>query len=135
MAERVWARMGFLALAFLTKSFLLQPLAVNLVNAHEAADEICIFLISKRARFPRPGKLARRFRVIGIISVIPLNSALWGERLLLIDENRVIDRDTRKSAEITNEYPPAGQGFIQLYVHLLLVPGIVLVNNPAVAWP
>src|SRR5207244_2967575 len=45
----------------LTKSFLLEPLAVNLVNAHKAPNEIYIFLISKSARFPRPGKLTRRF--------------------------------------------------------------------------
>src|SRR4029450_6346043 len=119
----------------ITKSFLLQPLAVNLVNAHEASDEIYIFLISKRARFPRPGKLTRRFRVIRIISGILLNSGIWGERLSFIDQNRVIDRDSRKGAEISNEYLPARQGFIELCVHLLLVSGVVLVNNPAVAWP
>ncbi len=119
----------------LTKSFLLEPLAVNLVNAHKAPNEIYIFLISKSARFPRPGKLTRRFGVIRIISGIPLNSGPWRERLSFIDQNRVIDRDAWKSAEVSNEYLSARKGFIQFCVHLLLVSRVVLVNNSAVAWP
>jgi hypothetical protein len=58
-AELASVVMDFLALGSLAKSLLLQPLAVNLVNAHEASDEIYIFLIGKRARLPRPGKLTR----------------------------------------------------------------------------
>src|SRR5436190_12135678 len=114
---------------------LLQPLTVNLVNPHEASYEIHIFLISKRARFPRPGKLTRRFGVVGIISGIPLNSGVWGRGLSFIDQNGVIDRNSRESAEIPNEYVPAPQIFVQVCVHLLLVSGVVQENNPAVAWP
>ena len=133
--ELVWVVTDFPAWVLFIESFLLQPLAVNLINAHETSDKIDILLISKRAGFPRPAKLTRRFRVIRIVGGIPLNPGIGGERLSFVDENRVIDGDSGKSAEVSNEYPPARQVFIQLCMHLLLVSGVVLVNNPAVAWP
>jgi hypothetical protein len=109
-AALVQGVLGYLALVCSSnESFLLEPLAVNLVNAHEASDEIHIFLISKSARFLRPGKLTRRFGVIGIISGIPLNSGVWGHGLSFIHQNRVIDRDSRESAELSNDYLPARQ--------------------------
>ena len=115
-----------------TESILLKPFAVNLVNAHEAADEIYIFLISKRAGFSRPGELTRRFRVIGIISGVALGS-ISGKRLPFIHQNRMIDGDSRKSAEISNEWLSARQSFIEVCVRLFLVPAAMEENNPAVA--
>jgi hypothetical protein len=46
LAELAWVVMNSLALVSpLNESFSLQRLAVNLINANEAADEIPIFLI------------------------------------------------------------------------------------------
>jgi hypothetical protein len=47
---------------------LLQPLAVNLINANEAPNEIPIFLVRKTTSARRPDKLARRFRVVRIVN-------------------------------------------------------------------
>ena len=46
---------------------LLQPLAVNLINANEAPDKIPVFLVRKTTSARRPDKLARRFRVVRIV--------------------------------------------------------------------
>jgi hypothetical protein len=64
---------------------LLQPLAVNSINANEATNKIPIFLVRKTASARRPGKLARRFRVIRIVNEIALNSRIRRKRLLLIN--------------------------------------------------
>ena len=64
---------------------LLQPFAVNLINANEASNEIPIFLVRKTARVRGPDKLARRFRVIRIVNEIALNSRIRRKRLLLIN--------------------------------------------------
>jgi hypothetical protein len=47
---------------------LLQPLAVNLINANEAPDKIPIFLVRKTTSARRPDKLARPFRVVRIVN-------------------------------------------------------------------
>ena len=47
---------------------LLQPLAVNLINANEAPDKIPVFLVRKTTSARRPDKLARRFRVVRIVN-------------------------------------------------------------------
>jgi hypothetical protein len=57
---------GFFSIARNNK--LLQPLAVNLINANEAPDKIPIFLVRKTASARRPDKLARRFRVVRIVN-------------------------------------------------------------------
>lgn len=54
--------------SFARKDNLLQPLAVNLINANEAPDKIPIFLVRKTASARRPDKLARRFRVVWIVN-------------------------------------------------------------------
>jgi hypothetical protein len=64
---------------------LLQPFAVNLINANEAPNEIPIFLVRKTARVRGPDKLARRFWVIRIVNKIALNSRIRRKRLLLIN--------------------------------------------------
>jgi hypothetical protein len=64
---------------------LLQPLAVNSINANEATNKIPIFLVRKTASARRPDKLARRFRVIRIVNEIALNSRIRRKRLLLIN--------------------------------------------------
>jgi hypothetical protein len=46
---------------------LLQPFAVNLINANEAPDKIPIFLVRKTTSARRPDKLARRFRVVRVV--------------------------------------------------------------------
>ncbi len=48
-------------LDFARNDKLLEPFAVNLINAHEASDKIPIFLIREAASVRGPGKLARRF--------------------------------------------------------------------------
>ena len=47
---------------------LLQPLAVNLINANEATNKIPIFLVRKTTSARRPDKFARRFRVVRIVN-------------------------------------------------------------------
>jgi hypothetical protein len=64
---------------------LLQPFAVNLINANEAPNEIPIFLVRKTARLRGPDKLTRRFWVIRIVNKIALNSRIRRKRLLLIN--------------------------------------------------
>ena len=54
--------------SFARNDKLLQPLAVNLINANEAPDKIPIFLVRKTASARRPDKLARRFRVVRIVN-------------------------------------------------------------------
>ena len=65
-----------LALASSKESSLLQPLAVNLINANEAADEIPIFLICESTVAGGPGELTRRFRMIGVVNEIVINSVI-----------------------------------------------------------
>ena len=71
--------------SFAQNDKLLQPLAVNLINADVAANEIPVFLIRKTPRVRGPYELARRFWVIGIVNEIALNSGIRGKRLLLIN--------------------------------------------------
>src|SRR5438034_7202995 len=82
---------------------LLQPLAINLINANKASDKIPIFLIRKRASTRGPGKLARRFRVIRIVNQIPLDSRIRRERFPLINQNRVMNVETGGGSKRTNK--------------------------------
>ena len=59
LVESAWAVMGFWHQAFFRESSLLQPLAVNLINANGAPNEIPIFLVRKTASARGPGELAR----------------------------------------------------------------------------
>jgi hypothetical protein len=54
--------------SFARNDKLLQPLAVNLINANEPPNEIPIFLVRKTTSARRPDKLARRFRVVRIVN-------------------------------------------------------------------
>ena len=58
------------------ESLLLQRFAVNLINANEAADKIPILLIRESAIAWRPGKLARRLWMIGIVHEIVINPGI-----------------------------------------------------------
>src|SRR6266853_5377010 len=87
----------------LNESFLLQPLAVNLINANEAANEIPIFLICESTVAGGPGELARRFWMIGVVNEIAVNSIILGGRFSFVDQDRVIDAETRISGEKTDE--------------------------------
>jgi hypothetical protein len=71
--------------ALLRESFSLQPFAVNLINAHIAADEIPIFLIRETTGVRRPGKLAWRFRMIRIVNQVAFDSRIRRKRLSLIN--------------------------------------------------
>src|SRR5438552_5866503 len=112
---------------------LLQPLAINLINANKASDKIPIFLIRKRASTRGPGKLARRFRVIRIVNHIPLDSRIRRERFPLINQNRVIDAETGVRSKKTNKQLPALQSCIQMSVSFLLVSGALLKNHAGIA--
>ncbi len=85
-AELVWAVMVDLALVLpLEESLLLQPFAVNLINAHVAADKIPIFLIGETAAVRGPSKLARRFWMVGIVNRICFDSRIRRKGLSLIN--------------------------------------------------
>ena len=85
-AEPVWAVTVDLASMLPTReSLLLQPFAVNLINAHIAAYEIPIFLIGETAGVRGPGKLTRRLWMIRIVSEIAFDSRIRRKRLSLIN--------------------------------------------------
>jgi hypothetical protein len=69
----------------LIKSVLLQPFAVNLINANKASDKIPIFLIGEAASARGPSKLARRFWMIRVIDPIAFNSGIRRKSLSLIN--------------------------------------------------
>ena len=86
--ESAWGVMGLLAFStFFRESFLLQPLAVNLINANRAPNEIPIFFVRKTASARGPGQLARQFGMIGIINELALDSRIRRKRLLLINQD------------------------------------------------
>src|SRR5437762_3052610 len=87
----------------LNESFLLQPLAVNLINANEAADEIPIFLICESIVAGGPGELTRRFRMIGIVNEITFDSTIPGDRFSFVDQDGVIDAERRIRRKKTSE--------------------------------
>ncbi len=137
-AALAWVEMGDLALVVsLNESFLLQPLAVNLINAHGAADEVPIFLIRKSASARGPGKLTGRFRMIGVVNDIPLNSRIWRNRFSFIDQNRMIDAETRICSEKADEQLATRQGCIEIGVSFVLVVGIGVMPEqyPGIAEP
>src|SRR5437899_5843036 len=74
----------------LTESFLLQRLAGKLINTNGSADEIPIFLIRKSTSAGGPGKLMRRFRMIGVVSMRPFKSAVRRDAPSVIDLNLII---------------------------------------------
>ena len=71
--------------SLLRESLSLHPFAVNLINAHEAADEIPVLLIGKRARLRRPNQLARRLRMIRIVNQIAFVPRIRRKQLSLIN--------------------------------------------------
>ena len=75
------------------ESSLLQPFAVNLINANKTSDKIPVFLIRETASARGPDKLARRFGMIGVINEIMFESIILRERLSLIDQDCVIDAE------------------------------------------
>ena len=87
----------------LNESFSLQPLAVNLINVNEAADEIPIFLICESTVAGGPGELTRRFRMIRVVNEITVNSTILRGRFSFVDQDRVIDAEARISCEKTDE--------------------------------
>jgi hypothetical protein len=71
-------------LDFARNDKLLEPLAVNLINTNKASDKVPIFLIREAASVRGPGKLARRFWMIGVVDEIAFNSGIRRKRFLLI---------------------------------------------------
>jgi len=51
-------------------SNLLEPLAVSLIDAHKAADEVYVFLVGKGTVLGRPGQIPRRFGMVRIVNEI-----------------------------------------------------------------
>ena len=90
-------------LDFARNEKLLEPLAVNLINANEAADEIPIFLVCESMIVGGPGDLTRRFRMIRVVNEITVNSTILRGRFSFVDQNRVVDAETRISCEKTDE--------------------------------
>src|SRR5215469_13303985 len=112
---------------------LLQPLAVNLINAHIAADEVPILLKGETAGVRRPGKLARRFWMVGIVNQIAFNSRVRRKRLSLKNQNGVIDGKTGESSKKPGKQLPTRQGCVQTSVSLLLIAGALLKNHAGIA--
>src|SRR5204863_9950401 len=108
---------------------LLQPFAVNLINAHVAAYEIPIFLIGETASVRGPGKLARRLWMIRIVNRICFDSRIRRKRLSLINQDRVIDAEAGVSSKKANKHLPTRQSCIQTSVRLPMIPPAWL-NNP-----
>ena len=102
--ELAWAVMDSLASgASLRESFSLQPFAVNLVNAHKATDKIPVLLIQETASAWGPGKLARRFWMIGVVNEITFNATILRARFSFVDQDRMIDAEPRISCEKSDE--------------------------------
>src|SRR4051794_4034262 len=89
-AELVSAEMESLAWSSRKESLLLQRFAVNLINANNAADKIPIFLIRESTISCRPGKLARRLRMIWIVNEITI-AGIRRRRFQLINQNGMIN--------------------------------------------
>ena len=70
--------------------FLLERYAINLVNAHISADEIPVFLVSKRTLALRPGKRPRSIRMIWIVNKV-LVGVGGAPGLLCINQHSVIN--------------------------------------------
>jgi hypothetical protein len=85
------------------ESFLLQPFAVDLINSNGAPNEIPIFLIRETASARRPSQLARRSGMIRFVNQIMFNSIILRDRFSLVNQNCVIDAETRISCEETGE--------------------------------
>src|SRR6266567_8194070 len=117
------------------ESFSLQRLAVNLINANEATDEIPIFLICESTVAGGPGELTRRFRMIGVVNEITVNSIILRGRFSFVDQHRVIDAETRVSCEKTNKQLAARQSCIEIGVGFFVVTRVVLEKHPEISEP
>ena len=70
---------GFLGIRIsIRESLLLQWFGVNLVDANNAADKIPVLLVRKSAIARRPGEIARRLWMIGIVHKIAVLSRIRG---------------------------------------------------------
>src|SRR5947208_14135561 len=78
-----------------TKSLLLKRLAVDLIHTHKAADKVPIFLIRKTTGVRRPSKLAGGLWMIRIVDQIAFDSGIRRKRLSLINQDGVVDAETR----------------------------------------
>ena len=104
VVESVSAVMGSLAFGPPSgESSLLQPFAVNLINANRTSDKIPVFLIRETVGARGPGQLARRFGMIGVVSEVTFNSIILRGGFSLVDQDCVIDAETRISCEKTGE--------------------------------
>src|ERR1700693_3808775 len=72
-------------------SNLLEPLAVSLIDAHKAADEVYVFLVGKGTVPGRPGQLPRRFSMVRIINEIILDLASVTIWFSGVKQHRVIN--------------------------------------------
>ena len=75
-AEPVLAVRDSQASGFPLKLLLLERFSIHLINTNEAADKIPILLIRKNAIARRPGKIARRLWMIGIVHEIVINPGI-----------------------------------------------------------
>src|SRR5581483_749757 len=65
--------------------------AVNLINAHKAADKIDVLLVSERPFPGRPRQFARRFCMVGIVNEITFQIFAGAGALAAVDQHRVVD--------------------------------------------
>src|SRR5207237_10331406 len=76
-------------------SNLLEPLAVILIDAHKAADEVYVFLVGKGTVPARPGQLPGRFSMVRIVNEIMSDCAsgtIWFSGVI---QHRVITAHSR----------------------------------------
>ena len=73
--------------------------------------------------------------MIGIVHEIMFNSIILRERFSLIDQDCVIDAETRISREKTDEQVAARQSCIKVGVGLLVVIRVVLEKHPIISDP
>src|SRR2546423_13668658 len=86
-----------------TSDISLEPFAVDLIDENKTTDKIPIFLIRETKSARGPGKLARRFGVIGVVNEITCNSIILRDRFSFVHQDRVIDAETRISCEKSDE--------------------------------
>src|SRR5882724_68116 len=78
--------------------------------------------------------------MIRVVDHVAFHSGIRRKRLLLINQNRVIDAETGVSSKEANKQLSARQSCIQTSVRLLLVPGALLKHHASIAdsevtWP
>src|SRR3984893_13466706 len=84
-------------------SNLLEPLAVSLIDAHKAADEVYVFLVGKGTVPGRPGQIPRRFGMVWIVNEIMFGLASCTTWFSGVKQHRVINAQSRISGKITDE--------------------------------